>query len=134
MTEAKTPLATALGTCHPKDDVAAAIDDPARATAALQALAADGFAASARICPGERFLANWRDFSAHRTLLQKAADLFPAEEPAAVDEYLAEAERGASFVTVHVGDAADVARARDLLRGHGGHAMRHDGDYVLTDL
>lgn len=134
MTEAKNPLATALGTYYPKDYVVAAVDDPGQATAALAALEAEGFAASAQICPGEQFLANWKDFSAGRNLLQRAVDLFPAEEQVAVEQYLAEAARGASFVTVHVTGPEDRDRARNVLKAHGGHAMRHYGDYVITDL
>lgn len=135
MTEAKNPLATALGTYYPKHYVVAAIDDPARASRALSALGAAGFTdAVAQICPGDQFLANWNDFTEHRSLLERAADLFPAEEQTAIEEYVAEAERGASFVTVHVADSGERARARDVLRDHGGHAMRHYGDAIITDL
>jgi hypothetical protein len=130
MAEAKNPLSVALGTYYPRHYVVAAIDDPSQAAAALADLRAAGFSeAVAEICPGPTFLANWRDFAGHRTLLQRAADLFPAEEQAAVEEYLAEAERGASFVTVHctgaggagpgAGDPARSGRPRDaLLRDH----------------
>jgi hypothetical protein len=135
VTEAKNPLSTALGTYYPKHYVVAVIDDPAGAAGALADLRAAGFAeAVAEICPGPTFIANWRDFAANRTFLQRAADLFPAEEQAAVEEYLAEAERGASFVTVHAPGQAERDRARAILHDRGGHAMRYYGDRTITDL
>ncbi len=135
MAEAKNPLSVALGTYYPRHYVVAAIDDPSQAAAALADLRAAGFSeAVAEICPGPTFLANWRDFAGHRTLLQRAADLFPAEEQAAVEEYMAEAERGASFVTVHAPGPAERDRARMILHDRGGHAMRYYGDHTIADL
>jgi hypothetical protein len=129
------PLATALGTYYPRHYVVAVIHDPAAAATALAALQSEGFPdAMAEICPGPEFIKNWRDFVAHRGPLSRLADLFPAEERDAVDEYLAEAERGASFVTVHVTATDDRNRARDLLKQHGGHAIRYYGDRTITDL
>ena len=135
MTEAKNPLATALGTYYPRHYVVAVVDDPAGATRALAALREAGFAdAAAELCPGPEFLKNYRDFVEGRGLLQRLEGLFPSEERAAVEEYLAEAEGGASFVTVHAPERAERDRASTLLKANGGHAMRYYGDNTISDL
>ncbi len=135
MTEGKNPLATALGTYYPRHYVVAVIDDPARATRALAALKEAGFDdAAAELCPGAEYLKNYRDFVQGRNLFQRLENLFPSEEQAAVEEYVAEAERGASFVTVHAVERQARDRARDVLKEHGGHAMRYYGDNAITDL
>ncbi|HET7094418.1 MAG TPA: hypothetical protein VFI22_13090 [Thermomicrobiales bacterium] len=135
MSEGNNPLATALGVYAPTHFVVAAIDDPATASGALAALKAAGFAdAAVELCPGPRFLKNYRDFVAHRKLGERVESLFPSEEQAAAEEYVAEAERGASFVTVHAPQRADRDQARDILANHGGHAMRYYGDNAITDL
>lgn len=133
--DAKNPLATALGFYYPRHYVVAVIHDPSRASAALTALKDAGFdEAAAELCPGPEFVKNYRDFVEHQSLLQRASRLFPAEEEAAVRDYLAEAEQGASFVTVHVPEREGRDRVRDLLKAHGGHAMRYYGDRTITDL
>lgn len=135
MSDERNPLATALGTYYPRHYVVAVVNDPAAATKALAALQEDGFAeAAAEICPGPDFITNWSNFIAHRGRLARLADLFPAEERDAVEEYLAEAERGASFVTVHAVTTDERNRARDLLKTHGGYDMRYYGDRTITDL
>lgn len=133
--ETKNPLATALGFYYPKHYVVAAIHDPSRAIQAQAALTEAGFADSAaEICPGPDFVKNYRDFVDGQNMLQRASRLFPAEEETAVKEYLAEAERGASFVTVHAPEAAGRERARAILKEHGGHAIRYYGDRTISDL
>lgn len=135
MTDERNPLATALGSYYPRHYVVAVIDNPASATKALAALLGEGFAdAAAEICPGPEFVKNWNDFIAHRGPLARIADLFPAEERDAVEEYLAKAENGASFVTVHATSTDDRNRARDVLRNFGGHNMRYYGDRTISDL
>jgi hypothetical protein len=129
------PLATALGTYSPRHYLIAVFDDPFRAAAAVTALHDGGFAdSSAAICPGAQFLANWADFVRRRGPLERLIDLYPSEETAALGDYLAEAERGASFVTVHVMAQPDITRARDLLEPLGAHGMRYYGDLTITDL
>jgi hypothetical protein len=135
LSEEHSPLATALGTYYPRHYVVAVIHDPASATKALAALQGEGFAdAAAEICPGPEFIKNWSDFTAHRGPLARIANLYPSEETSAVEEYLAEAENGASFVTVHATTLDDRNRARDVLRNFGGHSMRYYGDRTITDL
>ena len=135
MSEERNPLATALGTYYPRHYVVAVIHDPASATKALTALQEQGFTdAAADICPGPEFIKNWNDFVAHRGPLARLANLFPAEEQSVVEEYLAEAENGASFVTVHATTTDDRNRARDVLRTFGGHSMRYYGDRTISDL
>ena len=135
MSDERNPLATALGTYYPRHYIVAVIHDPASAMQALSALQGEGFSdAAAELCPGPDFIKNWNDFVAHRGRLARVADLFPAEEHSAVEEYLAEAENGASFVTVHAVTPDDRNRACDVLRNHGGHSMRYYGDRTITDL
>ena len=135
MTDERNPLATALGTYYPRHYVVAVFHDPAAAMNAPTALQGEGFAdTAAEICAGTEFVKNWNDFVAHRGRLARVADLFPAEERDAVEEYLAEAENGASFVTVHATTPDDRNRARDVLRNFGGHRMRYYGDRTITDL
>ena len=129
------PLATALGTYYPTHYLVAAFDNPSLAKQAMAALQKEGFAeATAQICPGPEFLRNYHAFAAQRSIFQRAADFFPAEEHTAVEEYLAEAEQGASFVTVHTPKRADRDRAQSILQAHKGHAMRYYGDHTITDL
>ncbi|HLL49294.1 MAG TPA: hypothetical protein VK356_01380 [Thermomicrobiales bacterium] len=135
MSEECNPLATALGTYYPRHYVVAVIHDPVSATKALAALQGEGFTdAAAEICPGPDFIKNWSDFVAHRGPLARLANLYPAEEQSAVEEYLTEAENGASFVTVHAMTTDDRNRARDVLRTFGGHSMRYYGDRTISDL
>jgi hypothetical protein len=86
------------------------------------------------MCPGPDFMKNYNDFRADRSLLERAQGWFPAEEHAAVEEYLAEAERGASFVTVHAPDREQRDQAREILKTNGGRAMRYYGERTITDL
>ena len=135
MTETKNPLATALGTYYPRHYVVAVVDDPAAATRALAALKGAGFDdAAAEICPGPNFLKNYRDFVEGRNLFERLVGGFPSDERDAVEEYVAEAERGASFVTVHATERARREEAIALLKEHGGHAMRYYGDNTITEL
>lgn len=135
MTEPQNPLATALGFYYPKHYVVAVVEDPSRAAQALAALKEAGFDdAVAELCPGPDFVKNYRDFRVGQTLLQRASRLFPAEEETAVQEYLAAAEGGASFVTVLTPEREARDRAHDLLKQHGGRAMRYYGDRTITDL
>ena len=133
--EAKNPLAIALGTYYPKHYVVAVIHDTGGAMRAMAALKETGFDdAAAELCPGPEYLRNYRDFVQGRNLFQRLENLFPSEEQAAVEEYVAEAERGASFVTVHAPERSARERAGAILKEHGGHAMRFYGDNAITDL
>jgi len=133
--DAKNPLATSLGFYYPTHYVVAVIHDPGQATGALTALSAAGFAdAAAEICPGPDFIKNYGRFVDGQNVLQRASRRFPAEEETAVQEYLAEAAAGASFVTVHAPALAERDRARAILKEHGGHAMRYYGDHTINDL
>jgi hypothetical protein len=115
--------------------VVAVFDDPGAATRALAALLAEGFADSAAaICPGTDFIRNWTDFVSHRGPIERLADLFPAEEQSAIEEYLADAESGASFVTVHAIAPEERNGAGALLKKFGAHGLRYYGDHTIIDL
>lgn len=135
MSEERNPIATALGTYYPRHYIVAVIHDPVTASKARDELKTAGFAESnVELCPGEDFVKNWDDYLAHRGRLARAADLFPAEEHDAVEEYLEEARRGSSFVMVHTPEHDGRDRARDILHGFGAHDMRYYGDRTITDL
>jgi hypothetical protein len=135
MTNDQNPLATALGTYSPRHYLVAVFDDPGGALTALDALRNAGFPdAGAELCPGPQFLANWTDFAKHRGPVDRLLNLYPSEEQAALVEYLAAAEQGASFVTVHTTDSMVATRAQGVLKPLGGRAMRYYGDLLITDL
>lgn len=134
MTNENNPLATARGTSNPKHEVVAVLHDPSRATQALGALKTEDFSdASAEMWPGPVFIRNSNDLRADRSLLEPAPGLFPAEEHVAVEEYLAEAERGASVVTDHAPERKQRDQARQTDETNGGGAMRHHGEHTITD-
>jgi hypothetical protein len=68
------------------------------------------------------------------TKLERVESLFPSEEQATAAEYVAEAERGASFVTVHALQSAERDRARQVLTAYGGRRVRYYGSATITDL
>jgi hypothetical protein len=106
-----------------------------QASLGSSALQAAGFTdTTVELCPGPQFLKNYRDFIAHRSLHERVESLFPGEEQAAAAEYVADAERGASFVTVHAPHHADRNRARAILAAHHGLHMRYYGEATITDL
>jgi hypothetical protein len=128
------PLATALGTYYPQHYVVAVFPTLPAAMRARRELTNEGLADSAALCPGPEFLKNWSDFAAQRSPLERLADLFPAEEQAALGEYLAAAEHGAAFVTVQAATPSEGRKAAALLRRWGATAMRYYGENTITDL
>lgn len=135
MSDTHNPIATVFGTYYPRHYIVAVIHDPSMAAKARDALTADGFAeANVELCPGADFVKNWNDYLAHRGIVARLADLFPADEHEAIAEYLAEAGNGASFVMVHTPEHDGRERASDVLRQHGAHGMRYYDDNTIIDL
>ncbi len=135
MTEFTGPLGTMLGTYYPKHFVVAVIHERSAAEEAVEALKDAGFDDEAvQLHTSQQVLDNHRAFQERRGLLQRVESLFPSEEADAVKDYLEEAEQGRSFITVHAPEPEPRARARDILKAHGGHHMRYYGDATITDL
>lgn len=128
-------FATALGTYAPRHSLIAVFDDPVLADAAIRALGDAGFPDSTTaICSGPDFLMSWHDAVNQRGIVARLAGLFPSEEQDALEDYLAEARRGASLVAVHLAGHEDVIRTREVLKPLGAFDMRYFGDLTITDV
>ncbi|MFN8589903.1 MAG: hypothetical protein U0031_00485 [Thermomicrobiales bacterium] len=135
MSDERNPLTTAFGATFSRHYLIAVIHDGATADSTCAALRAAGFAdGNVVVCAGDVFVKNWNEHFAHRGLLERALDLFPSEERAAVEEYLEEAGNGASFLLVHTPDRAGRDQAREVIVAHTGHAMRYFDDRTIVDL
>lgn len=134
MNTTHTPLTTARGAYAPRHSLIAAFTDPAGAVAARAALHDAGFPASATaICSGPDFLTTWREAASKQGFLARLAAAYPSEEHEALEDYLAEARRGASLVAVHLDGHDAVIRARDALKPLGAFDMRFFGNLTITD-
>ena len=74
------------------------------------------------------------DAAGHQGFLSRLVALYPSEEHEALQDYLAEASRGASLVAVHLDGHDDVLRARDVLKPLGAFDMRYFGNFTITDV
>lgn len=129
------PLATSLGTYAPRHYLIAAFADPVLAETATSALRDAGFPDSATaLCSAPDFLMSWQDADRQQGFLARLARLFPSEEHDALEDYRAEARRGATLVAVHLDGHEEVIRARDVLQPLGAFDMRYFGDLIITDL
>jgi hypothetical protein len=127
--------ATLWGTFYPRGYIVGVVHDWHKAEAAAAKLREAGFAeGEIHTHSGQDVLAHHEELMKNRNVAERIASSVPSDESAAVDEYLAEARRGSCFVTVHAPEQAQVARARDVLRDEGVHAMRHYERSTITDL
>lgn len=124
-----------LGTFYPKDFVVAVVDDLARAEAAVTTLRDAGLQEEdVMLRPGGHVLANYRAYQEQRNLLDRLAPLFPSEESDVMREYIDEAEQGRTFVAVRAPERDRRDRVGEILRAHGGRAIRYYGPRTITDL
>lgn len=124
-----------FGVVNPTHFVVAVIHDAARADQAAAAPRDAGFTTDdVRVIPGQDVLNTEHTYHGTKVVLATLAGLFPSEERAAVEEYVAEAERGACFLVVKAPEQERRGLARGILAEHGGHAMRYYGDNTITDL
>lgn len=129
-----------LGTFYPSGYVVAMVRDPAKAGQAAEALVAAGFAQSDVAVFGGKQVIDYHNqvvvkrHEQRRGLLERLVELFPADETGVMNEYLAEAESGASIVTVYAPERDQQTRAGATLKEHGGYAVRSYGDRTYTDL
>lgn len=134
MAERFTPLFR-FGVFNPTHFIIAVLDDEARAERTEAALQDAGFAPhDVRFVPGREVLSVELTYKHTKGVLAKLAGLFPAEEQAAVNEYVAEAERGAFFLAVRAPERGQRTTARGVLKTHGARAMRYYGENTITDL
>lgn len=124
-----------LGTFYPQGFLVAVVEDPARAQAVVASLLDAGFPTEdVMLRPGEQVLANYRAYQEQRSPLERLAPLFPSEESDVMREYLDEAEQGRTFVAVRAPGRDQRDRAGEMLRSHGGRAIRYYGEHTITDL
>lgn len=124
-----------FGTFYPEGFVVAVVDDPARAEAAVAALRDAGSSTEdVMLRPGAHVLANYRAHRERRGLLERLAPLFPSEESDVEREYLEEAEQDRTFVAVRAPERDRRDRVAEILRAHGGRAIRYYGPRTITDL
>ena len=124
-----------FGTLYPLNDVLAVVDDGAEADRAVQALKDAGFPdGDVDALDGAWFAEAVRGIERRGGLAARLAKILPTDERLMLRRYMAEAEQGHSVVVVHADKPQDVERAGRILRTHGGHEMRHYGQFVVTDL
>lgn len=124
-----------FGAFNPTHFTISVIHDAARAEQAAAALRDAGFAPlDVHVVPGLDVLSTQLAYDDAKGVLARLAGLFPAEERAAAQEYIAEAERGALLMLVKTPEHEQRSRARDILAAHGGHATRYYGENTITDL
>lgn len=129
------PTATLFGSYYPRGYVVAVLDDPARAEAAVAELRAAGFPErEARVWSGQAVMDQHGAYVEQHRIRYRIGDLFPSEEKEALGEYLAHAERGGSFVTVHAEEGDQQRRAADVLHAHGATGVRFYGAHTISDL
>jgi hypothetical protein len=125
-----------FGAFNPTHFIISVIHDGTRAEQAAAALRDAGFAApvDVHVVPGLDVLSTQLAYDDARGVLARLAGLFPAEEQAAAQEYIAEAERGALLMIVKAPEREQRTRARGILAAHGAHAIRYYGENTITDL
>lgn len=127
--------ATLWGTFYPRGYIVGVVHDWHKAEEAAEKLRAAGFPeGEVHTHSAQDVLARHEELMKNRNLAERIAGSLPSDEGAAVDEYLDEARKGSCFVTVHAPENAQVARAREILRDQGVHAMRHYERSTITDL
>jgi hypothetical protein len=133
--ELKGPLATLWGTYYPKGYVVAVVHEREAADRAAAALRAAGFGEEdVRVHTGQEVVDRHERFRASMSVGQRIGAGLPSDEHEALNDYLEEARQGRHFLTVHAPAHELVHRARDVLRGYGGHAMRYYGELTIEDL
>ena len=124
-----------FGVFNPKHFIVSVIRDGARAEQAVAALRDAGFTPDdVKLVTGQQVLDNERVHAESKGRWERLAALFPAEEQAAVDGYVKEAERGAHFVAVKAQELEQRTVAKSILVSHGAHAIRYYGENTITDL
>lgn len=126
---------TLMGTVYWKDHGVAVVDDHAAAEGAAAALVEAGFSGDdARAWRGEFVTENHAYYLEHRSTLQRLGSALPSDEREVGEQLLAEARKGHSILTVRAATPERVAQARDVLRRHGAHTVKHYGANTTADL
>ncbi len=125
---------TMMGTVYWKDHVVAVIDDHAEAERAVADLVEAEFSGEdARAWRGEFVTQNHAYFLQHRSVLQCLGSALPSDEGEHGEQLGAAARQGHSILTVRAAMPERVAQARDVLRRHGAHSMKHYGPNTIAD-
>jgi hypothetical protein len=124
-----------FGVFNPKHFIISVVGDAVVGEQAATALRAAGFPPDdVRVITGDQVLATESSYGDQKGVLSRLAGFFPSEEAAIVDQYVAEAERGAHFVAVKAPEREQRTQARGILAAHGAYAMRYYGENTITDL
>ena len=130
-------FAQMLGVWYPKDYVVAAIGDE-DGTAAVEALLAAGFGRNAvHLHDSERVAGLGAAIYQQRSPLQRAGAAISravTDEGLMSQEYIEDAQSGASLIAVRTSEPGLVEEARRVLSAHGAWRIRFYGDRSVTDL
>ena len=125
-----------LGGWYPENDVMAVIDSPEEGGKALAELREAGFhAEDVLLATGGEAVDRMDASGRHCGLLAhfvRWLEGFLTDEGVLGREYEAAAQAGHSIIAVHTHDAAEIARAREVLARHGAHHVYHFGHWALT--
>lgn len=123
---------------QPSNWLVAVIDDPRKAEEAERALIKAGFAQDdVLLLHGQEALQRLRDRDERRGPLgwvMKAIADVVTDAGTFEDKYAAEANAGHAIINLQVSDQDQIERAREIIVAHGGHYIKHFGDWAITDL
>lgn len=123
---------------QPQDWIVGVIDTPADAEQAAQDLHNAGFAdEEVLLSHGPDAEQAFQDQAAHQGLLKRIMSLLVGdanESSSFADDYTEEAKLGHSIISVYVPQNEDIAQAQQILEAHGGHRIKHYGQWVTTHL
>ncbi len=125
---------TLWGTVYWTDHVIAVVDEHAEAEKAVEALRAAGFPAETSAWTGERVTKTHAEYLERRNPLQRLGSALPSEEGTVQDDLVEEAGKGHSILTVPAASDEQAEKARDILRAHGAHYIRHYRANTIVEL
>jgi hypothetical protein len=130
-------FAQMLGAWYPRDYLVATIA-PGDGPGAVQALIAAGFGANAvELHDSARVCQIGATIYAQRTPIQRAGAAVSREitdEGLLSQEYIGDAKRGRSIISVRCPEESLVEQAREILDAHGAQRMRYYGAQSITAL
>jgi len=114
------------------------IDDPQQAEQAQRALLQAGFSQeNVLLLHGDDALQRLNAKDEKRGpmgWMMKVVSDIVTDASAFEDSYVDEAKNGHSIINVQVSEQDQMGRARQIIADHGGHYIKHFGDWVITDL
>lgn len=123
-----------LGVYYPTGYTIAVVDDLAEAQDCATALTDAGIPPTdVEVITGEEALDNHRRQRRQARLVGKVLGAVPTDEYNIQSNYLARASEGANFVGYRANDAAQEARARQILAAHHARHTRHFGRWMWEE-